>query len=74
MKVGDLVRFKAELFEEGDKKSMRWIGVVTRTKMKVYSAEQNGIEVLWQNLVSNGGNPNVVYDWEIEVLDKKQEV
>tara|TARA_Y100000310_G_scaffold340096_1_gene434757 strand:- start:287 stop:520 length:234 start_codon:yes stop_codon:yes gene_type:complete len=76
MKVGDLVRFKAELwlFEEDDKKSMRWIGLVTRTDMEVYSDGECGIEVMWQNLANLSGNPNVVYEWELEVLDKSEEV
>ena len=30
-----------------------------------------GIEVVWQN---NSGEPNTVYEWELEVLDKSQDV
>jgi len=80
MKVGDLVRFKAELFDESSVNGSNflhsteetWIGIVLRKNVDVFGDGAMGVEVMWQN---SSNEPSVVYEWEVEeVLDKSQEV
>jgi len=82
MKVGDLVRFKAELFDEStvprhgsnfyECGEETWIGIVLRKDVSVYGDGSIGVEVMWQNSLNES---SVVYEWEVEeVLDKSQEV
>ncbi len=78
MKVGDLVRFKAELFDESTVNGSRhflfwtWIGIVLRKDVSVYGDGAMGVEVMWQNSLNES---SVVYEWEVEeVLDKSQDV
>ena len=82
MKVGDLVRFKAELFDEStvprhgsnfyECGEETWIGIVLRKDVSVYGDGAMGVEVMWQNSLNES---SVVYEWEVEeVLDKSQEV